>query len=343
MPTRPPKKERAATPMAFVKGVVRAYERHGTDPAGALAEAQIAPASLRQADARVTASQFEALCRVAMQELDDEALGWFSRRLPWGSYGMLARASLTSPNLGVALKRWCRHHRLLTEDILFELTVEDDVATMAIEEKCRLGASREFCLVTSLRYVHGYACWLIDSSMPLVEVTFPFERPPHGNVHPLLFPGPVRFGAERASLRFATPYLSLPPRRDERALRTMLQRALPLTVRQYRRDRILATRARALIGAGAGQRHSAETLAGVLNVSVRTLHRQLQDEGTSLQALKDDVRRERAIQELVRTHRSIKQVAQAVGFTSEKAFARAFRHWTGEAPSEYRRKAGSPR
>ena len=28
-----------------------------------------------------------------MQELDDEALGWFNRRLPWGSYGMLARAS----------------------------------------------------------------------------------------------------------------------------------------------------------------------------------------------------------------------------------------------------------
>jgi hypothetical protein len=52
-----------------------------------------------------------------MQELDDEALGWFSRRLPWGSYGMLCRASLTSPDLGVAIKRWCRHHRLLTEDI----------------------------------------------------------------------------------------------------------------------------------------------------------------------------------------------------------------------------------
>jgi hypothetical protein len=42
----------------------------------------------------------EIMSGAAMQELDDEALGWFSRRLPWGSYGMLCRASITSPDLG---------------------------------------------------------------------------------------------------------------------------------------------------------------------------------------------------------------------------------------------------
>ena len=70
----------------------------------------------------------EALCGAAMRELDDEALGWFSRRLPWGSYGMLCRASLTAPTLGMALKRWCRHHRLLTEDLLLTLQVAGGAA-----------------------------------------------------------------------------------------------------------------------------------------------------------------------------------------------------------------------
>jgi AraC-like DNA-binding protein len=335
---RPSRIDRAATPMAFVNAVLLGYRKYGADPADALREAQIAPALINEPGACVTASQFEALCRVAMQQLDDEALGWFSRRLPWGSYGLLCRASLTSPNLGVALKRWCRHHRLLTDDILLKLSIADDIATLEIEERRRFDALREFCLVTSLRYVHGYACWLIDSHIPLIETDFPFQRPPHGSVHSLLFPGPVHFAQDHACIRFAAQYLTLPPRRDERALRTMLQHALPLTVLQYRRDRLLASRARSLMTARPSEQHTAPALASALHVSVRTLHRQLEEEGTSLQVLKDAVRREQAIEQLCRTTHPIKQIALLIGFASEKTFARAFRQWTGESPSDYRHK-----
>ena len=129
MPDAAPSARRpAVTPMAFVRAMVRAYERRGLDPAAALHQAQITPATLRRADARITAEQMETISGLAMQQLDDEALGWFSRRLPWGSYGMLCRASITSPQLGLALKRWCRHHRLLTEDIVLHLDAEGPVA-----------------------------------------------------------------------------------------------------------------------------------------------------------------------------------------------------------------------
>ena len=74
-------------------------------------------------------------------------------------------------------------------------------------------------------------------------------------------------------------------------------------------------------------------------MSPRTLHRQLQEEGASLQALKDEVRQTQAMDALRRSRRPIKQVALAVGFRNEKSFARAFRQWTGDSPTEYRRKA----
>src|SRR6478752_3441676 len=144
---------RAMTPAAFVRGVVAAYARYGRDPAEALGKGQVTEDLVQSADARVTAAQFEALAGHAMRELDDEALGWFSRRLPWGTYGMLCRASITAPTLEVALKRWCRHHRLLTEDVLFELSLDADTATIRVREQRDLGAFREFCLVTLLRYV----------------------------------------------------------------------------------------------------------------------------------------------------------------------------------------------
>ncbi|WP_296901940.1 AraC family transcriptional regulator [Polaromonas sp.] len=327
----------AVTPMAFVLAIMLAYERRGISPAGALAQAQIAPSALLDAASRITAWQMERISDAAMQELDDEALGWFSRRLPWGSYGMLARASISAPSLGVALKRWCRHHGLIAGDITLKLELEGDTAKLSITEHRDLGALREFCLVSVLRNIHGLACWLIDSRIPLLGTQFPFTAPPHCDVYGILFPGPIAFAASLTTLRFDTRYLALPLRRDERALQQMLQRALPLTVLQYRRDRLLVQRVRHALAAHPAQTHSADALAALLHVSPRTLHRQLKEEGASLQSLKDDVRRACSLDLLLRTGRPIKQVAEAAGFQNEKSFIRAFRGWTGQSPAEFRR------
>jgi AraC-like DNA-binding protein len=323
--------------MAFVRAIVLAYERYGKDPSQALAQAQIAPRDLDRPQARVTAAQFEALSGHAMQELDDEALGWFSRRLPWGTYGMLCRASLSAPDLGVAIKRWCRHHRLLTEDIGLELGVGQGLATVTIREHVPLGPLREFCLVSNLRFLHGYASWVIDSRVSLRSASFPFEAPPHRDAYPLMFDGELHFGAEAASYSFDERYLALPLRRDEQALRTMLRRALPLTVLQYRRDRLLGQRVRELLRAQGRQAATAESLAGLLHVSARTLHRQLREEGLSLQQLKDAVRHEQAAEQLRRTGRPIKNIALGMGFRNEKSFSRAFRAWSGMTPGAFRR------
>ncbi|MFC6279706.1 MULTISPECIES: AraC family transcriptional regulator [Polaromonas] len=326
----------AITPIAFIRAIALAYERRGLSPSNALAQAQIAPSSLLDPAARITALQMERISSAAMQELDDEALGWFSRRLPWGSYGMLARASLSAPNLGVALKRWCRHHGLIASDITLTLTTAGDTATLTITEHGDLGALREFCLVSMLRNILGVACWLIDSRILLQGAQLPFAAPPYRDIYDVLFSGPTTFDAESACIRFDARYLALPLRRDERALQQMLQRALPLTVLPYRRDRLLVQRVRQALVAHPAQTHNADALAALLHVSPRTLHRQLKEEGASLQALKDEVRRDRALDLLLRTNRPIKQVAEAAGFQNEKSFMRAFRGWTGQSPAEFR-------
>jgi AraC-like DNA-binding protein len=183
----------------------------------------------------------------------------------------------------------------------------------------------------------------VDSLVALREVRFPFAPPAHHNIYPLLFPGPVRFDASEAGFSFDAQYLALPLRRDERALHTMLRQALCLTVRQYRRDRLLVQRVRDLLHGGAGAMLSADATASALHVSTRTLHRQLREEGASFQALKDAVRREHAVDQLYRTTRPIKQIALAIGFRSEKSFARAFKAWTGDSPDEFRRSRAAAR
>ncbi len=328
----------AVTPVAFVQAILGAYARYEKSPAAALAAAQIEPALLENPQSRISAWQMERISGHAMHELNDEALGWSRRPLPWGSYGMLVRASLSAPTLGVALKRWCRHHGLICDDLELQVSRGPEGACITLRTLRPLGDLQEFCMVSLLRNLHGVACWLVDSRIALNRVSFCFAAPAHAEVYPLLFPGPVSFdGAQgEATLELDASYLDLPLARDEKSLQQMLQRALPLTVHQYRRDRLLVQQARQALRLDPQGMHSAVALAAKLNLSARSLHRQLQEEGATLQALKDEVRLEAATALLQRTRKPIKQVAEAAGFLNEKSFARAFKGWTGQTPSAFR-------
>ena len=324
--------------MAFVQGILRAYAAQNKSPAKALEFAQITPSQAKKTSAHITALQMERISSFAMHELNDEVLGCLSRQLPWGTYGMLVRASLTSPTLGVALKRWCRHHGLVADDIELSVEERDGKAHIRLRELKDLGEKREFGLLSVLRNLYGVACWLIDSRITLEQVHFAFEAPAHQAVYPLMFQGPVLFGSATpiSELVMNASYLALPLRRDEAALQRMLETALTLTVLQYRKDRLLLTQVKQALAMYPQDTHSAEDLAPLLNLSPRSLHRQLKEEGTSLQVLKDEVRHERAIELLQRTRKPIKQVAESAGFQNEKSCIRAFKQWTGRTPAVFR-------
>ncbi len=330
----------AITPIAFVSAIMEGYSRRGQSPDVALAVAQISARQILQPDARITAAQMEIISDHAMRELDDEALGWFDRRLPWGSYGMLARASLSAPTLGVAMKRWCRHHGLLTSDIALQLLIEDETAELALQEQRDFGPLREFCQVSLMRNFIGVASWLIDSRIPVQAAAFAWASPPHADVYATLFPAPASFGAPMTRLQMDARYFALPLRRDDKALNQMLQHPLPLMVQPYRRDRLLLDRARRLLHTPENLTDNAQALANKLHVSVRTLHRQLQEQGHSLQNLKNEARRNQATDLLMRTRQPIKQVALAAGFLNEKSFTRAFKGWTGLTPAAFRASQG---
>ena len=324
--------------MAFVQAILRAYAAQNKSPAKALEFAQITPSQAKKTSAHITALQMERISSFAMHELNDEVLGCLSRQLPWGTYGMLVRASLTSPTLGVALKRWCRHHGLVADDIELSVEERDGKAHIRLRELKDLGEQREFGVLSVLRNLYGVACWLVDSRITLEQVHFAFEAPVHQAVYPLMFQGPVLFGSATpiSELVMNASYLALPLRRDEAALQRMLETALTLTVLQYRKDRLLLTQVKQALAMYPQDTHSAEDLAPLLNLSPRSLHRQLKEEGTSLQVLKDEVRHERAIELLQRTRKPIKQVAESAGFQNEKSFIRAFKQWTGQTPAAFR-------
>jgi AraC-like DNA-binding protein len=99
-----------------------------------------------------------------------------------------------------------------------------------------------------------------------------------------------------------------------------------------------ASRARAAIADELpGREPSLASVARRLGTSPRTLQRRLDAEGTSFVAEVDHVRRMRAETFLRAPDVSIAEVSWLLGFAEQSAFTRAFRRWTGAAPTEWRR------
>jgi AraC-like DNA-binding protein len=83
-------------------------------------------------------------------------------------------------------------------------------------------------------------------------------------------------------------------------------------------------------------RCSIEVVAKHLGLDRRTLHRHLQKEDASFSELSDSVRGDLAIKYLTESHRSLKEVAELLGFSEPSAFSRWFTHRFGCTATTWR-------
>ena len=81
----------------------------------------------------------------------------------------------------------------------------------------------------------------------------------------------------------------------------------------------------------------ADRAAALCKMSKRTLARKLEARGTTTIQEISRMRRARAEQQLRETGQSIARIASSVGYTDPAVFSRAFKRWTGLAPSQYRK------
>jgi AraC-like DNA-binding protein len=143
--------------------------------------------------------------------------------------------------------------------------------------------------------------------------------------------GTVLFGQPEDRCVFEPSALHAPAIHADPVVRSMLS---PYAQRRVEHRHVPWT-ARVTDLLGQGSASLADT-ARSLAVSTRTLQQRLEDEGTGFAALADAVRRERALSLLSQPDLPITAIAARLGFATPSAFTKAFRRWTGVAPSRYR-------
>jgi len=109
----------------------------------------------------------------------------------------------------------------------------------------------------------------------------------------------------------------------------------------YLNERSASARVRMVLQRASPEWPDLAVTAQRLHMSVSALQRHLASEGTSFQALKDQLRRDMAIVRLTSSEASLIAIAADLGFTDSTAFQRAFKVWTGSAPGAYRARSRS--
>jgi AraC-like DNA-binding protein len=154
-----------------------------------------------------------------------------------------------------------------------------------------------------------------------------------------LFDVPVRFDMPRSAIAFDRHWLDEPVAGSDRCERDRIEGLLlsleasaPSSASQHVRN--------ALGYLVVGDSPSADRIARALGTTRRTLYRRLAEEGTTVGALRDSVRCELAQQLLCNTRMSLAEIAEALDYSEATAFSRAFKGWTGMAPSGFRARTG---
>jgi len=81
---------------------------------------------------------------------------------------------------------------------------------------------------------------------------------------------------------------------------------------------------------------SDETVADALHMSVRTMHRKLTDENSNFRSILVEMRRSLAEAYIQDNSLTLTEISLLLGFSEPSSFSRAFKSWTGTAPSEAR-------
>jgi AraC-like DNA-binding protein len=199
--------------------------------------------------------------------------------------------------------------------------------------------------VLNLAWFLDIFSWLIAQPLPVSRILldYPAEMLPHFNASVL--PGPITMDAGRSGFIFPARYLDLPVVRDvddsEAGIREMLGHLFDLNLKDGH-ERLVERSKRLMYRhlCDNGSMPSLEDVSSMLGCSKSQFRRWLSQIGLSYNELKEDSRRELALNLLRRSMLPIEDISVRLGYCDSDAFRQVFRRWTGMPPSEFR-KAGS--
>lgn len=308
-----------------------------TDPL--IERAGLSKEAVEDVDGRVPVARLLQLWELAAAESGDPDYGLHvaERFAAPHTIHVIGFAARSAANLGEAIAIVGRFARVVNETTSFELVRGRSLSTLRVEPA---RPHRRWPRVYADVVLGGYARmgrFFTGEEVECAGATFQHPAPASRGEYERTFGKNLVFGAKHNSISFPTRALDLPVRFADASLRDYLhgratEMLARLPVAGAVRQRVRQTVAECLTEAP-----SLASVARRLGMSARTLQRGLRAEGVTFESIRDEVRREVALELIHERRLSMAEIAALVGYADASAFRAAFHRWTGRAPREMRR------
>ncbi|MBC7797746.1 MAG: AraC family transcriptional regulator ligand-binding domain-containing protein [Pyrinomonadaceae bacterium] len=304
--------------------------------------AGISPEFLTRPDESVEGQVSQKVWRKAEELIDDAEIGLhLGEQVHPSTLGLVGFVMLSCANLGEALEKLIRYTNLLTDGVQGTLTTIGLLAQITIEIK---RDRQNFLLETPRQQIESsfatiatIARILTGKPLPVREMQFGHVRPPAISEHLRIFGASVLFSQPTNKIVFAAEALNYPILMANNNLLPAFEAQAEEILRRIAKGETRSKQVqREIIKKLTGDVPNISEIARELNVSERSLQRELATENTTFRELLDETRRESAFRHLQSEKTSVAEISFLLGFSEPSAFHRSFKRWTGTTPHAFR-------
>ena len=321
--------------VAILASVLREY---GMDPAPLMTRSGIEPARIYDPGAHVTATQELAFIRHAVAATDVPDLGLRAgRRHHFSLFGMWGFAMASSPTLEDAVRLGLRYIDLTHTFLQWTYIPDRDDPRLELVEVYRLGTARRFVIERDMSACITLVQDMTGNRQALRQARFPYPQPEICDSYEAIFGANVEFQSSRATLFIDPARLSVPLPQANAMAASLAEEQCRRQLEGNEGGRGFSGRLRRLLLSETGRLPSLPEAARSFGMSVRTLRRRLDSEGTSYRSVLDQVRHDLAVQYLENTSLGVEDIADRLGYGDAAGFCHAFRRWKNDSPGRWRR------
>lgn len=333
-----PRLSEAIIPTLVLVGLCDYAEARGLPAEPWFAGQGLSPPQAREAEAKVSFRQGSTVIRRALRSLPPGPIGLeLGSRGGLVSFGMLGFAMVSCRTVQEALVIGLQHHQASGSlmDVEAEFTSPGELGLRLFErfpEPELLAFLCEEIFASCVSLMRG----MVGPAMTPLRVELTYPPPPHAAAYRRLFNCPVHFNASANRLVVDAALLAQPLATHSPASLAAALDACRRLIEPALANHDVVSSVEHLLRENLRQRASMADVAARLNLTERTLRRQLVAAGESFSQIRDRVMEQRARTLLQESALAVSAIAAELGFSDLRDFRRAFRRWTGMAPTALR-------